>query len=175
MTTEPVDPAQGVDPLRYRRVVGRFSTGITVVTAAHDGIDYAMTVNSFTSVSLDPVQALFCCEKASRLHRAIVAGSDWAVSVLSVDQRDVAQWFATRGRPIEGQFRRVPHHRGSASGALLLSEAIATLECRTVAMHPAGDHTVVLGEVLEVGTPRPDGLPLLYYRGDYTGFGGSPR
>jgi flavin reductase (DIM6/NTAB) family NADH-FMN oxidoreductase RutF len=172
VTSEPVDREErGVDPLRYRRVVGRFATGIAVVTAAHDGADYAMTVNSFTSVSLDPVQVLFCCEEASRLHRAITAGSDWAVSVLSADQREAAQWFATRGRPLEGQFRRVAHHRGAASGAIVLSEAIATLECRTVAMHPAGDHTIVLGEVIAVATPRPEGEPLLYFRGQYSEFG----
>jgi flavin reductase (DIM6/NTAB) family NADH-FMN oxidoreductase RutF len=174
VTIEPVDPEPGVDPLRYRRVVGRFATGITVVTASSAGVDYAMTVNSFTSVSLDPVQVLFCCERASRLHQAIEAGSDWAVSVLSAEQRDVAQWFATRGRPLEGQFRRFPHSRGAVSGAIVLDEAIATLECRTVATPEAGDHTVVLGEVLSVATPRPDAAPLLYYRGDYTEFGARP-
>jgi flavin reductase (DIM6/NTAB) family NADH-FMN oxidoreductase RutF len=171
VTTDPVDPAPGVDPLDYRRVVGRFTTGVTVVTAAYDGVDYAMTVSSFASVSLDPLLLLFCCEKTSRLHRAILGGADWAVSVLSADQRDVAQWFATRGRPLDGQFRRVPHRRAATSGAVILTDAIATIECRTTGTHDAGDHTVVIGEVLAVDTPRPDGQPLLYFRGKYSEFG----
>ena len=170
MTSDPVDQPLGVDSREFRRVVGRFATGITVITATYEGVDHAMTANSFTSLSLDPLLVLFCCEKASRLHRAVMETDFWAVSVLSVRQRQVAQWFATRDRPLERQFAGVPHHRGPASGSILLSEAIATLECRTTGRYEGGDHTIVLGEVVAVGTPRPDAEPLLYYGGTYREF-----
>lgn len=170
MSTDPVDEGLGVDPFDYRRVIGRFATGITVVTTCAAGVDHAMTVNSLTSVSLDPVLLLFCCEKVARFHEAVTAAGAWGVSVLGHDQARLAEWFATRGRPLEGQFDGVPHHRGLASHALLLSDAIATLECRTVAAYDGGDHTIVVGEVLEVATPRPEAPPLLYYQGQYQRF-----
>jgi len=171
VSTEPADPDTGVDALDYRRVVGRFATGITVVTTREDGVDHGMTVNSLTSVSLDPVLALFCCEKVARFHEAVGASGHWAVSVLGADQEPVARWFAMRGRPLEGQFARVPHRRGAASGALLLADAIATFECRTVAAYDGGDHTIVVGEVLTVDTPREGVGPLMYYEGHYERFG----
>lgn len=161
------DDAAGVAPADFRRAIGRFATGITVVTTCDAGVDHAMTVSSLASVSLDPVLLLFCCERIARFHEAVTASGAWAVSVLGADQERVARWFATRGRPLEGQFDGVPHHRGTASGALLLGDALATLECRTVAAHDGGDHTIILGEVLAVSAPRPRGAPLLYYDSSY--------
>jgi flavin reductase (DIM6/NTAB) family NADH-FMN oxidoreductase RutF len=165
------DEPVGVDPRDYRRAMGRFATGITVVTTCADGVDHAMTVSSLASVSLDPVLLLFCCERIARFHEAVTAAGTWAVSVLGADQEPVARWFATRGRPLEGQFAGVKHHRGDATGALLLSEAIATIECRTVGCYDGGDHTIVVGEALRVATPRPRVAPLLYYDSDYHALG----
>jgi flavin reductase (DIM6/NTAB) family NADH-FMN oxidoreductase RutF len=174
VSTVPVpDEPVGVDPLDYRRAISRFGTGITVVTTCHAGVDHAMTVSSLASVSLDPVLLLFCCEKVARFHEAVAASGAWAVSVLGADQEPVARWFATRGRPLEGQFGEVPHVRGAASGALLLTDAIATVECRTVAAYDGGDHTIVLGEVRAVAVPRPDVPPLLHYDSGY--HAGEPR
>ena len=157
----------GVDPAGFRRAVGRFATGITVVTARVDGIDHAMTVTAFTSVSLDPVLVLFCAEKIARFHDAVLASSTWAVSVLHSESEKTARWLATRGRPLEGQLDAFRHHPGPLTGAPVLDDALAALECRTTAVHDGGDHSIVVGEVLGISEPHPDGEPLLYYGSRY--------
>ena len=157
----------GVDPLEFRRVVGRFATGVTVVSTVFDAIDHAMTVSSFTSVSLDPVLVLFCVEKTARFHPAVLGSGLWAVSVLADDAADASAWFASRGRPVADQLAGFRYLRGTQTGAAVLAEAIAALECRTRALHDGGDHTIVLGDVLDVTAPRPDAGPLVYYDGSY--------
>ncbi|MDH4016127.1 MAG: flavin reductase family protein, partial [Actinomycetota bacterium] len=87
---------------RFRRATGRYATGIAVITTRADGLDHAMTANSFTSVSLDPLLALVCVERDSRFHSAVLAAGTWAVSFLPEGQEATARWFATRGRPLDG-------------------------------------------------------------------------
>ena len=159
-----------LDAIEYRRVVGRFATGITVVTTVADGEHHAMTCNSFTSVSLDPVLVLFCPEKIARFHDAVLSSGTWAVSVLGDQQQSVSRHFASRGRPIVNQFAGVDHHLGPVTGAAVLEGSLASLECRTVSVADAGDHSVVIGAVLGLGVPDPDGAPLLYYEGRYCSF-----
>jgi len=161
--------SSGVDQERFRDVVGRFPTGVAVVTAHVGGKHHGMTANSFTSVSLDPVLVLVCVERTARLHDLVIAAGEWGVSVLSAEQEHVSRLFAQPGRPSAEALRSVPHHYGELSGAVLLDGALATFECRTVAAHDGGDHTVLLGEVLGMSVPRPDGSPLVYYRGGYRG------
>lgn len=156
-----------IDALKFRRVVGRFATGITVVTAVVDGEHHAMTCNSLTSVSLDPLLVLFCAEKIARFHDVVMDSGEWAVSVLSTDQVKASRHFAHRGRELDGQFDGFPWTPGPQTGAVILDDAIASLECRTVSTTDGGDHTVVLGEVLGVGIPNPAGEPLLYVDGRY--------
>ena len=156
-----------IDALEYRRVVGRFATGITVVTALLDGEQHAMTCNSFTSVSLDPLLVLFCAEKVARFHDVVLESGEWAVSVLSTTQEGASRHFAHRGRPLDGQFEGYPWTAGPVTGAVVLDGCVASLECRTVSLLDAGDHTVVLGEVIGLGLPDPDGHPLLYVEGRY--------
>lgn len=155
------------DPRAYRRVVGRFATGVTVVTTRSGGVDHAMTCNSFTSVSLDPVMVLFCPDRSSRLHDAVLDGGTFGVSVLADGQVPLSRRFAERGREVEGQFDGVAHHRGAETGCVLLDGALATLECRTTSTHAAGDHTVVLGEVVSLGEPAPDAGPLVWFEARY--------
>lgn len=159
-----------LDPLEYRRVIGRFATGVTVITTVLDGEQHAMTCNSFTSVSLDPVLVLFCPEKIARFHDAVLASGSFAVSVLAQGQEQVSRRFAVRGRPLEDQFDALPLAVGELTGAAVLDGALAALECRTVSTTDAGDHTVVIGEVLGLGAPEPAGDPLLYYEGRYRAF-----
>jgi len=154
------------DPAEFRRVVGRFATGITVVTTVADGVDHAMTMNAFTSVSLDPLLVLFCVEKRARFHKVVLDAETWAVSILGEGSEAASSWFATRGRPWESQMEGWKTVRGELTGAPILEEAIGALECRTHSVHDAGDHTVVIGEVLSVSEPS-DADPLLYYRGGY--------
>lgn len=159
-----------LDVLDYRRVVGRFATGVTVITTEVDGEQHAMTCNSFTSVSLEPMLVLFCAEKVARFHDVVLTSGAWAVSVLAHGQEDVSRRFAVRGRPLEDQFDGLPFSVGAATGAAILDGALAALECRTVSVTDAGDHTVFIGEVLGLGVPDPEGDPLLYYEGRYRAF-----
>lgn len=147
--------------------MGRFATGILVISTRVDDVDHAMTVNAFTSVSLEPLLVLFCAEKIARFHDAVLASGQWAVSILGDDAEEASRWFATRGRPLDGQMEGWPHHPGDKTGAPILDAAIAALECRTTAVYDGGDHSIVLGEVLSADIPRPDGRPLLYYEGRY--------
>jgi flavin reductase (DIM6/NTAB) family NADH-FMN oxidoreductase RutF len=147
--------------------MARFATGVTVVTTTSRGVDHAMTANAFTSVSLDPLLVLVCVEQDARFHDAVEDAGVWSVSILDDTARPAAQWLATRGRPLHGQLDRVPHHRGPQTGTALLDQALATLEVRTTAMYPAGDHTIVVGEVLAVELPDSPAGTLLYHRGRY--------
>lgn len=167
---EPPDgtvPAIGVDPHEYRRVVGRFATGIAVVTTRADGVDHAMTVNSLTSVSLDPVLVLFCAEKVARFHDAVLSTGRWAVSILGEGAETTSRWFASRGRPLDDQLAATPFTRGEITGAPVLADAIGTLECRTRAVYDGGDHTIVLGDVLSATGADGPARPLLHYGGTY--------
>ena len=155
-----------VAPAEYRHVIARFATGVSVVATVHDGVRYGMTVNSLTSVSLDPVLLLFCCERDATLHEPILAAKEWGVSILSGAQREISTSFATRGLPAEELFDRFPHHPGSSTGAPLLEQAIGWLECRTWATYDGGDHTIIVGEVLSV-VDGDDRDALLYFRSAY--------
>lgn len=164
-----IDDAEGpdVEVAAFRRAVGRFATGVCVITAVDGGQDHAMTANAFTSVSLDPLLVLVCVETEARFHDALTRAGAWAVSILDASARPVADWLATRGRPLHGQLDRVPHHRGPVTGAALMNQAVAWLECRTHALHPGGDHSIVVGEVLGVRLGPGDVGALLYHRSAY--------
>ena len=151
----------------FRQAAGRFATGIAIVSTVHEGVDHAMTVNAFTSVSLDPLLVLFCPEKIARFHDVVLESGQWAVSILGTEAREASQWFATRGRPLAGQLDGWEIQRGQRTGAAIFSHAIAAVECRTYAVHDGGDHSIVVGEVLAVTEPSPEGGPLLYYSRNY--------
>ncbi len=146
-----------LDPARFRQAMGRLVAGVTVVTTFSEGVDHAMTADTLTSVSLDPLLVLLCVETEARWHEA----------VLAADQRPLSEWFATRGRPLHGQLDRAPHSRGARTGVALLDGALMHLECRTTAVHPAGDHAIVVAEVLSIDLPDTVGPALVHYRGRY--------
>lgn len=159
---------RSVDIDAFRDALGRFVSGITVVTTrSADGTDHAMTANAFTSVSLDPFLVLVCVERIARFHEAVLESGRWAVSVLGENAIEASNWFATRGRPLAGQLSGFPFTRGEQSGAALLADALATIECRTTGVYDGGDHDIVLGEVLSVAVPQPDDRPLVYFQGKY--------
>lgn len=154
----------------FREAVSRFATGITVVTCKVGTDDHAMTANSFTSVSLDPLLVLVCVERDSRFHDAIASSQQWAVSVLPADAEPVARWLATKGRPLQGQLDTVAHTAGPATGAALLTDALTTLECQTYATYEGGDHDIVVGRVLDLTMRRDDraNSAVVYYRRNYS-------
>jgi flavin reductase (DIM6/NTAB) family NADH-FMN oxidoreductase RutF len=158
--------SESVDPRDYRHVVGRFATGISVVSTVLDGTPFAMTVNSLTSVSLDPVLVLFCCERDASLHQPLLDTGVWGVSILTAAQEDVSACFAKRGLSAVELFEKFPHRPGPRTGVPLLEGALGWLECRTWATYDGGDHTIIVGEVLGV-QPGGDGDALIYYRSAY--------
>lgn len=167
---EPAIPELPTEPVTleaFREAMRRFATGVTVVSCTVHGEDHAMTANAFTSVSLDPLLVLVCVEKVARFHDAVLKAGSWAVSVLDESARDAAEWFATPGRPLKGQFAGFPYVRGQYTGAPLLRSALSTLECRTWATYDGGDHTIVVGDVLYATTDNRGGRPLVYYEGGY--------
>jgi flavin reductase (DIM6/NTAB) family NADH-FMN oxidoreductase RutF len=155
----------------FRKAVGYFTTGVTVVTTRADGVDHAMTANAFASVSLDPLLVLVCVDREARFHDAVLESGFWGVSILDGTARLAAQWFATNGRPLHGQLDRYPHRRGPVTGAALLDATLATMEVRSTAVYDGGDHSIVVGEVLALSVARSDEPPLLYYRSHYQTLG----
>ena len=151
----------------FRRAISRFATGVAVLTTRTRELDHAMTANALTSVSLDPLLMLVCVEREGRFHDAVVDAGIWGISVLSASDRPGADWLATRGRPLHAQLDRIAHHRGPETGVALLDGALSTFECRTTAVYPAGDHSIVVGEVVSVTTAAHPGEALVYYRGRY--------
>jgi flavin reductase (DIM6/NTAB) family NADH-FMN oxidoreductase RutF len=162
-----MSPSGEVDEGRFRLAMGRFPTGVSVVSARAGEHDHAMTANAVASVSVEPLLLLVCVEREARFHDAIVQAGAFGVSILAADQRATAQWLATRGRPLHGQLDRVPHVIGSATGSPLLIGSLATLECRTTDVHVAGDHSIVVGEVVAVDLSDTTQPALTWYRSGY--------
>jgi flavin reductase (DIM6/NTAB) family NADH-FMN oxidoreductase RutF len=167
---------RSLDGGAFRDALGRFASGVAVVTTVADGVDHAMTASAFTSVSLDPPLVCVNVDRRNRFSDAVSGSRTWAVSILSERGQDTATWFARRGRALQGQFDRVPSRRGEITGAPLVDAAVAWLECRTWAEYDGGDHVMLVGEVVAawVHPERPDSAgdvhpdrPLLYYRSHY--------
>jgi flavin reductase (DIM6/NTAB) family NADH-FMN oxidoreductase RutF len=155
-----------VDQQAFRGALGRFASGVTVVSTVEDGIDHAMTASAFTSVSLDPPLVLVCSHKTSRFHDAVLNTGTWGVSILAQGGTAASAWFAHRGRPLEDQLDGTAYHRG-ASGVALLDDSLAWLECTTTAVHDGGDHTILVGAVIGAAVRDDIDDPLLYYRSHY--------
>jgi flavin reductase (DIM6/NTAB) family NADH-FMN oxidoreductase RutF len=159
-----------VTPVSFKRALGQFATGVTVVTTlGRDGQPLGLTVNAFTSVSLDPPLVLVCIDNRSEAREGFEGSGVFGVSVLSEDQEAFSRRFATRGRE---KFAARDLHLG-ASGVALVPHALAHLECRVVASHEAGDHTIYLGEVVHIDAAG--GRPLLYHARAYSRLDGERR
>ena len=160
-----------VDPSGYREVMGRFATGVTVVTTAIEGPQgyqpWGTTVNAFTSVSLDPPLVLVCVGQERSIHPIIERVGRFAVNILAEESQGLSDCFA--GAPSvlpRSAFCGAVYDRGSL-GMPILAAGVAHLECRVERTLPAGDHTIFLGRVLDLGLSEVHPLPLLYYRGRY--------
>lgn len=152
------------DPRSLRTVLGSFATGVVVVTAATPDGPVGMTVNSFTSVSLEPPVVLFCAAHSSRTYPHIQRAGAFAANILSRSQEDVSATFATKG---EDRFAEVDAETHS-TGAPILADTMAYLDCRIIDRIDRGDHVIVLGEVVSAGVQKDDEPePLLFFRGSY--------
>jgi flavin reductase (DIM6/NTAB) family NADH-FMN oxidoreductase RutF len=151
-----------VSPDEFRSVLGRFPSGVTVVTTTSaDGSDEGMTVSAFCSVSLEPPLVLICIEKNASAYEALTNAPQFVVNVLSAEQEQIARRFSIVDID---RFEGVGFSR-SRNGIAVLDDVLAVIECKRVALHDAGDHTIIVGKV-EAGRTE-NGTPLLYYRGGY--------
>ena len=147
---------------QFRQVMGNFATGITVVTTRDkEGKPYGLTVNSFTSVSLNPVLVLVCLDLRLSGLQSFRDSRHFGVSILSEHQEDISRMFARKDaeRPAEIFFE-------GKLGMPLVKNAVAIMECQTVQIYEGGDHLIFLGEVDNADAVQPD-HPLLYFRGKY--------
>ena len=155
-----------VDSAEFRRVLGHFVTGVTVLTTRDaTGAPAGLTVNAFASVSLEPPLVLVCVDRASDTHALIEAAGYFAVNVLADGQERVSRRFA------EGEGRTRFDGlawRDEVTGAPVLDDALAWVDCRVRSTCDGGDHTIWIGQVL-AGDAR-EGVPLLFYRGGYGRF-----
>lgn len=151
-----------IDQATFRSVLGRFASGVTVVTARDpEGRDHGMTASAFCSVSLEPTLVLASIWEDAEMWAVLQKAAYFGVNILEADQEAISRRFAEH----EGdRFDGIGYSRGT-SGVALLEGALAHAECRIVARHVAGDHTLFIGEV-EDAAVRGD-RPLLYYRGGY--------
>lgn len=166
-----------VDPVAFKAALSRFAAGVTVITACQEP-DFegaprdavGMTATAFMSVSLEPPLVMVSLRQQSRMREVLTERPLWAVSLLAESQRHVAGRFAIPGRVSDRlMFADIPHSYGPATGAPVVGGALAVVECRTHSTVEAGDHTLVIGEVLSVDLPSPSGMPLIHFRGRYRG------
>jgi flavin reductase (DIM6/NTAB) family NADH-FMN oxidoreductase RutF len=150
-----------IDVRSLRTACGHFVTGVAVITCETDGMMTGTTVNSFTSVSLDPPLVLFCLHRDSRLLGMLRRSGKFGVNFLTGQQERLAWAFASRDT---AELEQVAHHR-SAEGVPVVSEAAAFLACSLVQEYDGGDHLILLGEVIELGVPGRLKEPLIFFRG----------
>ena len=159
----------GVTQAEFRKAVGSFATGVTVITVDHEGEVHGMTANAFTSVSLDPLLVLVCVDHRARTHTHLHARKRFGVNVLAENQRGVSEYYADpspnhlHAEKAGARFDRTGH------GTPVLHGALAYLECRLQTAQDAGDHTIFIAEVEDVVVREGD--PLLYFRGEYRKIG----
>ncbi len=183
-----------VSPLEFRKAMGCFATGVTIVTVDLDGEVHGMTANAFASVSLNPLLILVCVDHTARTHAHLHARKRFGINILSADHRAVSEYYARAvstdslaNQRVEDQHAQDQHNEDqrtegeraeaeagahfdrTAQGTPILHGALAYLECRLKSAQDAGDHTIFIAEVEEVVVR--EGEPLLFFRGKYRNIG----
>lgn len=149
----------------FRKAMGCFATGVTVITVDQDGEVHGMTANAFTAVSLNPVLVLVCVDHRARTHAHLHARKRFGVNVLRNDQRTVSEYYARSEETHQHPEAAGARFDRTTQGTPVLRGALAYLECRLHSVQPAGDHTIFIAEVEDVVVR--EGEPLLYFRSTY--------
>jgi flavin reductase (DIM6/NTAB) family NADH-FMN oxidoreductase RutF len=164
--------AMSATQTEFRRALGTFATGVTIITMDDGGEVHGMTANAFSSVSLDPMLVLVCVDRRTRTHTHLHTSKRFGVNVLANSQERISQYYANPARTHDraeleagARFDRTPH------GTPVLHGALAYLECRLHTATDAGDHTIFIAEVEDVVLREGD--PLLFFRGQYREIGPS--
>jgi len=150
------------DAVEFRKVLGQFATGVTIITAMDDDEPTGVAANSFTSVSLDPPLVLFCVALTSTTWPRIERARRFAVNILGEHQEELCRLFAAKE---VDRFAQVDWHVG-VGGSPVLHDCIAYLDCEFWAEYDGGDHIIVVGRVLDLGVDH-DAGPLVFYQGQY--------
>jgi flavin reductase (DIM6/NTAB) family NADH-FMN oxidoreductase RutF len=155
-----------VTQAEFRKAMGCFATGVTIITLDLEGEVQGMTANAFASVSLDPPLLLVCVDQKARTHAHLHARQRFGINILAENQRPISEYYA-RSAPTHNHAEKDAgaHFDRTAHGTPVLRGALAYLECKLRSAHAAGDHTVFIAEV-EAAQVHP-GKPLLYFRGKY--------
>ncbi len=160
----------------FRAVLGRFATGVAIMTSVADGQPHGMTANAISSVSLDPPLVLVCVDRRAVMADVIDVAQTFALSWLTVDQAALSQWFADPQRPIGAEQFDELTTQTDVTGSPILDGAHGWVDCRVWAAYDGGDHVIVVGRVVALGQAptTSDGAtttPLIYHRGGYAGLG----
>ena len=160
----PGHASRGIEPPQFRQLLGRFATGVTVLTTRSlKGQPIGMTASSVASVSLDPPLVLISVDKAHDMHAALEIGTHFVLNILSAEQEELSRRFAGEE---PDRFLGVSY-RENERGIAVIEGVVAHIECEKRSAVPGGDHTVFIG--LVIGGDATDRRPLLYYRGGYAG------
>ena len=158
--------AASFDQARLRQIMGHFATGVTIITAVDDGEPVGLTAQSFTSLSLDPPLILFCPGKTSSTWPRIKQAGSFCVNILGQAQEAICRTFAASGTD---KFAGVVWTPSDTTGAPVLDDVLAWVDCTLEAEHDAGDHVIVVGRVVDLSMEQ-EGKPLLFYRGGFGTF-----
>lgn len=156
-----------LDSAAFRRSLGSFATGIAVA-ACHNAVGQpvGITINSFTSVSLDPLLILFCLGRTTRACADFIQAETFAINILAADQEPQARHFAS---PMSADWGRIATLPTTTAPAPVLQDCLSWIACRRTAIHDGGDHAIIIGTAITLGATR-DAAPLLYFRGQYRRF-----
>jgi 3-hydroxy-9,10-secoandrosta-1,3,5(10)-triene-9,17-dione monooxygenase reductase component len=157
------DPEAMASARQFRDVLGRFASGVTVVTAMSGGAPVGLTCQSFASVSLNPPLVLFVPAKTSRAWPAIQRSGKFCVNFLSADQAELSNQMASKGAD---KFAGVAWQPAPATGSPMIEGTLGYVDCQIQSAHEAGDHFVVVGRVLHLGIHEAE-QPLLFFEGKY--------
>jgi flavin reductase len=161
-----MDNSSSATPHDFRAAVGRFSSGVTVITVeTTESHVHGMTASSFCSVSLRPPLVLVCVDHLAETYLHLREHGRFGVSVLKEDQEALSEFFADPERNPDAARRLGIHYNHMKSGMPVVAETLANLDCEVVQDHAAGDHTIFVAKVKEVIVA--EGSPLLYFRGRY--------
>lgn len=147
--------------------MSRFPTGVTIVSVRDELDDVAMTATAFGSISREPPLVGLGVDEGTHMHEVLTRRDDWAITVLGQQQRTLAGRFGASGRPSARLLLDdAAYHRGPHTGGLIVEDGVAALECRTIYRVPAGDHVVLLAQVLAIDYVS-DQTPLVRFRRGY--------
>lgn len=159
-------------PAEFRATLGRFATGVSVVTTCAGTHRAGITVNALASVSLDPPMVLICIDRTASIHDVLTRAGFFAINLLREDQQDLCGCFAGASEFRYNDFCGASSHE-VATGAPVLDDSLGFIDCHIAAVYPGGDHSIFLGQVEALGAG--EGQPLLFFRGGYPHLETSPR